>query len=178
MGRMLEETYDVAGKATMQRLRRELAPQFSVAFAAAEPDLRLWMPNAAGEREDAAGFIDRCTEAFEVGSTFAYALVGSGGDVIGYLNLTPNADHCVIGYWVHPEWRGQGLAPLAVRALTDAGFAALGAAGERVHAHLDAANVASKRVLEKAGFHHRETFIRPPRTSAESNTEWLYVRLR
>ena len=174
----LGDSYDLGATARLERLRPELARPFEAAFAAAEADLREWMPAAAREQEDAASFMELCSAAFDAGTTFAYAIVDPPGDVvIGYVNLGLQDDHVVAGYWVRPEWRGRGVAPWALRVLTDAAFAALPAV-DRVHAHLDAANAASQRVLEKGGFHHHETFERPPRTRSESDTEWLYVRNR
>lgn len=174
---MLGDTFDLAGVATLRRLRRDLVADFGTAFTAAEADLRQWMPAAAKEQENPGQFVEACEAAFDAGTTFAYAIVGPGGDVAGYVNLTPDHDHAVVAYWVHPGWRGRGVAPLAVQVLTDAAFAVFPAL-ERVHAHVDAANEASRRVLEKAGLRHGETFVRPPRTPAESDTEWLYVRER
>lgn len=173
-GGVLSDTYDLGETASLQRLRPEHVARFEAAFAAAEVDLRQWMPASAKEQEDAPSFVDGCARAFETATTFAYAIVGPDGDVIGYVNLTPESRHAVVAYWVHPQWRGRGIAPRAVRVLADAAFAApMGL--DRVHAHLDAANGASRRVLEKAGFAHHETFFRPPRTPSESDTEWLFV---
>ncbi len=174
---MLSDTYDLAGVAALRRLRQDLVADFATAFRAAEADLRRWMPAAAKEQENPTRFVGLCEAAFDAGETFAYAIVGPGGDVAGYVNLTPEPDHAVVAYWVRPDWRGRGVAPLAVRILTDAAFTRFPAL-ERVHAHLDAANDASRRVVEKAGLRHSETFQRPPRTPAESDTEWLYVRDR
>lgn len=174
---MLADAYDLVGAAGLRRLDQDLADAFASAFLATEADLRQWMPSAVTEQEDARGFIDRCSTAFEVGAAFAYAIVDRVGGVIGYLSLRPDQGHAVVGYWVRPDWRGRGIAPLALAVLTDAAFVALEGV-EAIHAHLDAANAASRRVLEKAGFRHRETYARPPRTRSESDTEWLYVRDR
>lgn len=55
-----------------------------------------------------------------------------------------------IGYWVHVDRAGQGLATAATRALTDAAFAIEGI--ERVRIQCEPANAASARVPEKLGF--------------------------
>lgn len=174
---MLADAYDLSGQASLQRLRPELATAFEAAFVAAEADLREWMPSAAREQEDAVAFLEWCDGAFAGAEVFAYGIVAPDGELGGYLSLRPEARHAVVGYWVRPEWRGRGIAPLALRVLSDAAFAALGDI-DRIHAHLDAANGASRRVLEKAGFHVAETVGRPPRTASESDTEWVYVRDR
>lgn len=174
---VLSESYVLESAGTLRRFDLELLPRFEAAFAAAEADLWSWMPSAAREQQDAASFIAWCVGAFEAARTFAYAIIGPSGDVIGYVNLTPESRHATVAYWVHPEWRGRGIAPLAVGVLVDAAFAAMPTL-DRIHAHLDAGNEASRRVLDKAGFAHRQSFVRPPRTPAESDTEWLFVRER
>ena len=174
---MLGDTYRLGRIGQLLRLGPELAGPFGEAFLAAEPDLRQWMPSTAREQENPTEFLERCRAAFDAGITFAYAMVVPEGEVAGYINLTPELDHAVAGYWVRPEWRGRGLAPLALGVLTDAALVGLPAA-QRIHAHLDAANSASRRVLEKAGFRPSQSFNRPPRTASETNTEWLYVRDR
>lgn len=171
------ESYDLGSVGRLQRLAPELSDGFRTAFAATEADLRQWMPSTAREQEDPVVFVDWCVTAFEQATTFAYAIVTMTDDVIGYLNLTPADGHAVIAYWLDPAWRGRGIVPSAVRTLSDAVFDAMPAI-DRIHAHLDAANTASERVLTKAGFEHHETFTRPPRTSSETDTEWLFVRHR
>ena len=174
---MLDESYDLGAAGRLQRLGPKLSAGFGAAFAAAELDLRAWMPATAREQEHPVAFVDWCATAFDDATTFAYAVVATTGEVIGYLNLTPADDHAVIAYWLHPAWRGQSIVPSAVRAVSDAAFDAWPGI-ERIHAHLDAANTASERVLAKAGFAHHDTFTRPPRTPSESDTEWLFVRHR
>jgi RimJ/RimL family protein N-acetyltransferase len=171
------DRYDLGRVGRLQRLAPELADGFGAAFRAAEEDLRQWMPSAASEQEDPVTFVRRCATAFDHATTFAYAIVTMTEEVIGYLNLTPEERHAVVAYWLHPAWRGRGIVPSAVRTSTDAAFETMPAI-ERIHAHLDAANKASERVLRKAGFEHHDTFTRPPRTSAETDTEWLFVRHR
>ena len=174
---MLKYRYSLGGVGSLQRLDAHLAQGFAAAFAAAEADVREWMPSAAKEQEDATAFVDGCVRAFDAGATFAYGIVARTGEVIGYVNVTPSAAHAVVAYWVHPQWRGRRIAARAVRILVDAVFASM-ANVTRIHAHLDAANAASRRVLDDAGFVHHESYTRPPRTRSESDTEWLFVRPR
>jgi RimJ/RimL family protein N-acetyltransferase len=56
---------------------------------------------------------------------------------------------CVIGYIFNREYWGQGYGTETARALVDFGFTELGV--HRVYATCDTENVASRRVLEKAG---------------------------
>jgi RimJ/RimL family protein N-acetyltransferase len=61
-----------------------------------------------------------------------------------------------IGYWLFPRERGRGVATKIARALAEYAFA-LGI--QRVAAYVEVGNVASERVLERAGF-TREGIIR------------------
>lgn len=71
------------------------------------------------------------------------------------LMLRPQNGVAGVGYWVVPSQRGHGHAPRAVRllsqwALSDGGVA-------RVEAWVEPENVASQRVLARAGFEHEGT---------------------
>lgn len=57
---------------------------------------------------------------------------------------------CEVGYWLHPDARGRGLATRAVRLVTDHCFAELGV--QKVTALVAADNAGSRRVVERAGF--------------------------
>jgi RimJ/RimL family protein N-acetyltransferase len=54
-----------------------------------------------------------------------------------------------IGYWLYPRARGRGIATRVARALAEHALA-LGV--QRVAAYVNVGNVASERVLERAGF--------------------------
>jgi RimJ/RimL family protein N-acetyltransferase len=55
-----------------------------------------------------------------------------------------------LGYGVHPQARGSGIGTCAVRLAAQWAFAALGA--ERLEARTDPGNLASQRLLTRAGF--------------------------
>ena len=81
-----------------------------------------------------------------------------------------------IGYWTAVAARGRGIAPAAVRAVTDWVFDAFAGAGLRqimlVH---DVANPASCRVAEKAGYPFRELSpANPPHWFADGH---IHMRL-
>lgn len=80
-----------------------------------------------------------------------FAIVFEGW-VIGSCGLhrrrTP--DTLEIGYWVHPDYLGRGLATRAAQLLTDAAFGVPGVA--RVEIHHDKANVASRRIPDRLGY--------------------------
>ena len=80
------------------------------------------------------------------------------GRVVGVVSLTlePGARVGVIGYGVHGQLRGKGLAMQAARTVIDHAFDGYPDLA-RIRAHTDADNIASMRVLEKLGFSHEGT---------------------
>jgi [ribosomal protein S5]-alanine N-acetyltransferase len=73
-----------------------------------------------------------------------------GGDLVGHVGLSPIADGVEIGYAIDDAQQGRGLATEAVAAMTDWGFQTL--ALPAVDGIVARDNIASCRVLEKAGF--------------------------
>lgn len=55
-----------------------------------------------------------------------------------------------IGYWINADMRGKGICTTAVRVLTNFGFETMGF--ERIEALVNVENVASKKLLESAGY--------------------------
>lgn len=81
--------------------------------------------------------------------TESRTVVGSAG-----FQGRPNADGEIeLGYGVHTDFRNRGYATEAARALVEWAFKQPGVA--RITAHCDQANVASRRVVEKAGLIQR-----------------------
>ena len=84
---------------------------------------------------------------------FGYSIVeGPDERIVGGCGLHGRLDEhgLEIGYWVHVDRIGQGLATEVSRALTDAAFAIPGI--ERVRIQCDERNVRSARVPEKLGY--------------------------
>lgn len=77
------------------------------------------------------------------------------GEFAGYVNLRFN-DHptykhsVIIGYGIHKEFRGKGIASAAVKKVTALAFKKQGI--KRVYGYTRSYNKASARVLEKAGY--------------------------
>ena len=74
------------------------------------------------------------------------------GTILGGANLRlfdPMRDTVELGYWLFVEARGRGVATRAVRALVEDSHSR---GINRVEAHVRLGNVASERVLERAGF--------------------------
>lgn len=79
-----------------------------------------------------------------------------------------------IGYWVHVDHQGQGIATTAARALTGLAFTVDGI--QRVEIHHDANNHASRRVPEKLGYTLVTTTATPddPLSPGEAGRDWLW----
>lgn len=81
-------------------------------------------------------------------------VVRATGDVIGWLGIGGMAERSC-GYALRPRSWGQGYMTEALRAVIDYEFRVLGA--RRVRATCEVANVASARVMEKAGMRYERT---------------------
>jgi len=160
------------GEVQLVRWHAGMADGLAAAFIESEPALRAWIPSAASEQENAEGFIALCAAAFAVGSSYAYAVVSGG--IAGYCNVTPAGPSAKLAYWIRSGRTRQGLGTAAVRALTDATFAAIPALS-RIEAHVDSENKASRRVAERAGYRLRGSVGRLPRTASESTLELVFV---
>ena len=85
------------------------------------------------------------------GPMFAYALRNASGDLVGGCELRLAApDRPDVSYWVFPAFRGRGYARRALTLLCQA--AAKLDDVSWAEAHIDADNLASRRVAERAGF--------------------------
>lgn len=96
-----------------------------------------------------------------------------GGGVLHHLD----AERALveIGYWVFPRARGRGVATRIARTLAEHAFS-LGV--ERVAAYVNVGNVASERVLERAGF-TREGVVRSlPKPDGRRVDKTLFSLLR
>jgi [ribosomal protein S5]-alanine N-acetyltransferase len=80
------------------------------------------------------------------------------GRVVGIVNLSFESGHrvAVLGYGLHKDLWGQGLASEAVTSVLNATFAEYEQL-RRVRAHTDLRNVRSTRLLAKLGFTHEGT---------------------
>ena len=85
------------------------------------------------------------------------ARTGAPAGEIGLFYDEPVTGQAMIGYSVLPAYRGRGFATRAAQLLSLWAFAETGVA--RLIAGADVTNLASQRVLEKAGF-HREAYLR------------------
>lgn len=92
------------------------------------------------------------------------------------IRLEPWSDSGEMGYWIGTPFWGRGYATEAVRAIVDFAFSNMGL--NRVHAEHFPRNVASGRVLEKAGMVREGTLRQAARkgTLYEDVTMWAILR--
>jgi ribosomal-protein-alanine N-acetyltransferase len=80
--------------------------------------------------------------------------IATGTEAVGSIGLMLGQDvhryTAELGYWLAEPYWGRGIVTLAVLAMVEYAFGELGL--HRVHAEPYAPNLASARVLEKAGF--------------------------
>jgi len=100
--------------------------------------------------EDAVSFL-RLTENGSLGYVFG---IYDNEIFVGCCSLIPQHDiyriNGEVGYWIGEPYWGKGYATEAVKLLVDLAFKELGLL--RVYAYIFEYNIASKKVLEKAGF--------------------------
>jgi RimJ/RimL family protein N-acetyltransferase len=125
-----------------------------------DPELREAGNLPAFGREELAASIDELPSLAETGRLLALAALDSeSGEVIGggtLHHLDQERKIVEIGYFVLPHARRRGFATTIARLLAEHAFL-LGI--ERVAAYVNVGNVASERVVEKAGF-TREGVVR------------------
>ena len=121
----------------------------------AEPETQRWLGHkpAPYTLDDAIAYVQKRRELEATGACVTWVIADPEDDrVLGtilWFNWTAGVE-CEIGYWVHPEARGRGLAVRATRLVVGHVFETLGV--KRVSAFAAADNVASRRVIERVGF--------------------------
>jgi ribosomal-protein-serine acetyltransferase len=144
----------VDGELELRPWRLQDVDVLAVAVTRSVEHLRPWMAWIAHEplsREQRLELIEVWAAAREAGGEANYGM-WIGEQPVGGCGLIPRigAGGLEIGYWVHVDWTGRGLATRAARLLTAAAFELSGI--DRVEIHHDRANVTSRRVPEKLGF--------------------------
>lgn len=124
-----------------------------------------WMPWAQGYDEAAAAEYTRsCETAWAARDHYDYRLAAPDGSarILGSASLMarlgPGA--LEIGYWVHADHVGRGVATRAAAALTVAGLTIPGVC--RVEIHHDIGNLASGRIPARLGYTRAGEYARIP----------------
>ncbi len=136
----------------LRRLRMEDAE--AIFAYARDPQMTpfvFWEPHRT--IADTHEYLERTLAGYAEGRAPAWGLQHWGDGVIvgscAFHEISVMHARGEIGYALSRQYWGQGLTPEAVRAMLDYGFGALQL--NRVEARCDVANIASSRVMEKAG---------------------------
>jgi RimJ/RimL family protein N-acetyltransferase len=159
----------------LRRWRSSHVEQLRSIVATSLTHIARFMPSAASEVQDPEAFLTLVDSAWKQATVFAYA-IERDGTLVGHITC-PGHRGGQIGCWIRVEETGRGLGTAALRALADAAFASNDDLW-LLEARCDAANVASQRMLEKAGFDLISHRTRLPRTPAEADEEMVWQRTR
>lgn len=130
----------------------------AVHAVANNPEVHRFQPWGSSSIEDTGKFVRSVIQAAEQHPRTDYTLaivLRQTGRLIGYGSLWLENDrfrHGEIGYFLHPDYWGQGLWTESARLLLRIGFAHVHL--HRISATCDPRNVASQRVLQKVGMTH------------------------
>jgi RimJ/RimL family protein N-acetyltransferase len=111
------------------------------------------------------------------GMTLAGVDKGTGAFVGEFVLFLRSTDHRggEVGYILHPDFFGKGLAAEGARVILQIGFEDLNL--HRIIGRLDARNTASARVLEKLGMRKEAHFVRNELVKGEWSDEVVYAML-
>jgi len=120
--------------------------------------LSLWEPEWDGNLASRKAFKQRLAvyrRLVAAGTAFPFHVMTEDGELVGACNLSEVkrsvARSGQIGYWIGSPFMRRGYGLAAVEAVTDFAFAHLSL--HRVEAAVQADNIASVSLLEKAGYH-------------------------
>ena len=140
------------GPVTLRRYREDDVDAIFAAVSESLDHLRPWMPWAAEyTRQSAEEYLDGSIRSWEDGTEYNYAILAEGtlaGSISLMARVGPGG--LEIGYWVHRDWTGRGLATAAAAALVGQAFRLPGV--DRVVIMHDELNVASGAIPRKLGF--------------------------
>lgn len=117
-------------------------------------EIREWMDWCRTDYclDDARDWIETTRRGFEDGTQFQFGIVGGDDGYLGQVGLShvnAEAKLANLGYWVRTSATGQGVAPRAVRALTEWAFRHTDLV--RLEIVVAVGNDRSRRVAEKVG---------------------------
>jgi [ribosomal protein S5]-alanine N-acetyltransferase len=154
---MINDTFPLVAGVSLRPATTGDAESFAEALTRSRAYMRRWEPvrpeafyTPQGQAERLGGLL----EAREEGRVMPWVLADAEDRVVGAMTLS-----CIeygpfrnarLGYWVHVDRAGHGLATAAVGAVCDLARDALGL--HRIEAGTVLANAASQRVLAKCGF--------------------------
>ena len=129
-------------------------------------------------RRDAVSFVEHCVR--QEGRGQLARAIEVDGAAVGSISLTLGSDvyrrSAELGYWLAEPFWGRGLMTAAVEAVCREGFGTWDIV--RIYAEPYARNLASRRVLEKAGFTLEGTLRRSVFKNVEMLDSCIYALLR
>lgn len=151
-----------AGVYYMRQLRADdrIDDRPALIAAFADPELRRWVTRwRIDNLDEATDYVSRRAQEWHRDERCSWAVSDpTTGGLVGEIDLIRLADDWALaeaGCWVAPEWRGRGVASVALRAALRFGTNMLDLRQvDYVHA---TGNLSSRRVAEKCGFHPQET---------------------
>jgi RimJ/RimL family protein N-acetyltransferase len=164
---------------TLRRMRVEDTEALVASVNESLEHLRPWMPFAqqAATTESMSAFLRSSEERWDQGLDFGY-LLHDRDRVVGacglHCRLGPGA--LAIGYWVHVDYIGRGLATSAARVLTHAAFSLPGV--DRVEIHCDARNHRSAAVAARVGYRLLRVEPREPEAPGDSGERMVWATER
>ena len=139
----------------MRRPTADDAEAMNAAVEVSLDHLRPWMPWATDDATTLEGrraYLEQVERGWEAGSDFAYLALDADGAVVGgfglHRRIGPRAIE--LGYWIHVDHVGRGIATTVAEALTEAALALPDV--DRVEIHCDEANVRSAAVPRRLGY--------------------------
>lgn len=138
----------------LRPVREDDAPR--IQEGTAEPGAERWLGHkpAPYAMDDARAYVQRRREHEATGQAMTWAIADADNDrILGtvvWFDWVPEVT-CELGFWLHPDARGRGLATGASRLALDHLFDTVGV--RRVRASAATENTASRAVLERVGFH-------------------------
>jgi RimJ/RimL family protein N-acetyltransferase len=174
------ERIDLGIGVALVRCQPARAAATVVAINTSLDHLRPWMAWAAEPATEAgmATFLAAAEELWDRRKDFGYSIVDAADAVVLggcglHGRLGPHG--LEIGYWVHVDHAGRGIATAVAGALTDAAFAIHGI--ERVRITCEDTNVRSARVPEKLGYAFHGVSVPDGGVCAGRSTQtWLMER--
>ncbi len=181
------ERIELTGGRALVRCSADRAAAAAVSINESLEHLRPWMGWAQEPATEAAlaVFFAGAEELWDRRRDFGFTIVEGPDERVvggGGLHGRSDAHRLDIGYWVHVDRIGQGLATEVSAALTDAAFAIPGI--ERVQIECEDGNVRSARVPEKLGFTFLGVYVpeggvcagRPTRGWVVERADWVARR--
>lgn len=138
------------GRVTLRRFRGTDVSR--IVEACSDPETARFIPliPVPYAESDAWAYLEGVRQAWATGERLAFAVALGGSDeLVGAIDVQVG-EVGSIGYWVHPEARGEGVGTRSLALLSRWAVTTRGVQRLELTTHPE--NVASQRVAEKAGF--------------------------